>query len=211
MIWKAAAPKRSELEEDRAYRDMRNEQFLRHGIDRDGMTSFVVDSAEPLSDTVLDIGTGRGFTAVELARRGARVATVDMSEESLKSAWLHAIATGMADRIEFHLADGGDLPFEEGSFEVVTMINVLHHLGNPDEVLPEISRVLMPGGRLIVADFTDKGFDILEKIHGEDGHSHDMDTGETMDGFAARLGDAGLTCTARDRRFHQHVMVVERG
>ncbi len=92
------------------------------------MTSFVVDSAEPLPGTVLDIGTGRGFTAVELARRGAGVATVDMSEESLKSAWLHAIDTGMADRIEFHLADGGDLPFEEGSFEVVTMINVLHHL-----------------------------------------------------------------------------------
>lgn len=211
MIWMTAAPERNELEKDREYRDMRNEQFLRHGIDRDGMTSFIVDSAEPLPAKVLDLGTGRGFTAVELARRGARVTTVDMSEESLKSAWLHAVETGMADRIEFHLADGGDLPFEEGSFETVTMVNVLHHLENPEAVLPEIARVLMPGGRLIVADFTDKGFDILEKIHGEDGHSHDMHTGETMDSFALRLGDSGLACTARDRRFHQYVMVAEKG
>ena len=211
MIWKTAVPERSELEKDREYRDMRNEQFLRHGIDRDGMTSFIVDSAEPLPGQVLDIGTGRGFTAIELARRGADVTTVDMSEEMLKSAWLHAVETGMADRIEFHLADGGDLPFEERSFEVVTMVNVLHHLENPEAVLPEIARVLIPGGRLIVADFTDRGFDILEKIHGEDGHSHDKHTGETVDGFASRLDDVGMKCVARDRRFHQYVMVAEKG
>jgi ubiquinone/menaquinone biosynthesis C-methylase UbiE len=210
MIWKTAAPERTELDEGREYREMRNEQFLKHGIDRDGMIGFVVDSAEPLPGRVLDIGTGRGFTAVELARRGADVTTLDMSEEMLKSAWLHAIDTGVAERIEFHLTDGGDLPFEEGSFEVVTMINVLHHMENPDAVLPEIARVLMPGGRLVVSDFTDKGFDILEEIHRQEGHGHDRHAGETVDGFAARLDEAGMKCIARDRRFHQVVMVAEK-
>jgi len=210
MIWKTAAPERSELDQNREHRDMRNEQFLRHGIDRDGMTSFVVDKAEPLPERVLDIGTGRGFTAVELARRGSGVTTIDMSEEMLKSAYLHAVDTGVADKIEFHLADGSDLPFEEGSFEVVIMINVLHHLEIPDAVLPEIARVLMPGGRLVAADFTDRGFDILEKIHREEGQGHDRHTGETVDGFAGRLDDVGMKCVCRDRRFHQHVMVAEK-
>lgn len=210
MIWKTAVPERTELEEIREYRERRNEQYLAHGIDRDGMTGFVVDSAEPLPGTVLDIGTGRGFTAIELARRGAGVTTVDVSEEMLKSAYLNAVDKGVAEKIEFHLMDGGDLPFEEGSFEVVTMINVLHHLENPDEVLPEIARVLMPGGRLVVSDFTEKGFDILEEIHHKDGNGHDRHTGETMDGFASRLDDVGMKCIARDRRFHQLVMVAEK-
>jgi ubiquinone/menaquinone biosynthesis C-methylase UbiE len=210
MIWKAAVPERSELDESREYMEKRNEQFLSHGIDRESMTSFIVDSAEPLPGRVLDIGTGRGFTAVELARRGAEVTTIDMSEEMLNSAYLHAADAGLADRIEFHHADGGNLPFEEGSFEVVTMINVLHHLENPEIVLPEIARVLMPGGRLIVSDFTDRGFEILEEIHREDGHGHDRHAGETVDGFAARLDDVGMKCVARDRRFHQLVMVAEK-
>ena len=210
MIWKTAAPGRSELEEDKEYREMRNETFLRHGLDRDGMTSFVVDKAEPLPGKILDIGTGRGFTAVELARRGAGVTTIDMSEEMLKSAYLHAVDAGLADRIEFQLADGGDLPFEEGCFEAVIMINVLHHLENPAAVLPEIARVLMPGGRLIVSDFTDRGFDILEEIHRLEGREHDRHAGETVDGFAARLDDVGMKCIGRDRRFHQYVMVAEK-
>jgi ubiquinone/menaquinone biosynthesis C-methylase UbiE len=210
MIWRPAAPERRELDESRQYRETRNGQFLDHGLDRAGMTGFVVDAAEPLPGIVLDIGTGRGLIAVELARRGAGVTTVDMSEEMLRSAYLYAVDTGVADRIEFYLADGGDLPFDEGSFEVVTMINVLHHLEDPEAVLPEIARVLAPGGRLVVSDFTDRGFEILEEIHRLEGHGHDRYTGETVDSFAARLVGAGLKCVGRDSRFHQQVMVAEK-
>lgn len=210
MIWKPVAPERSELEESRQYREMRNEQYRDHGIDRDGMTGFIVDSVEPLPGRVLDIGTGKGFMAVELARHGSDVTTVDISEEELKAAWLHAVDAGVADRIEFHLANGGDLPFEEGSFEAVTMINVLHHLDNADEVLPEIARVLIPGGRLIVSDFTDRGFDILEEIHSNEGRAHDRNAGETVEGFTARLGNVGMRCIERDRRFHQLMVVAEK-
>jgi 2-polyprenyl-3-methyl-5-hydroxy-6-metoxy-1,4-benzoquinol methylase len=210
MIWKTAAPQQTEIEESREHREMRQAQFAAHGLDRDGMIGFVMDTAEPLPGKVLDIGSGQGYTAVELALRGAEVTSVDMSEEMLRTAYLHALDRGVADRIEFHLTDGGDLPFEEGSFEVVTMVNVLHHLDNPDAVLPEIARVLMPGGRLIVSDFTDRGFDILEEIHREEGHDHDRHAGETIDGFAARLADAGMKCVGRDSRFHQQVMVAEK-
>ena len=210
MIWKSAAPERSEVDENRKYREIRNEQYRSRGLDRDSMTGFVVDMAEPLPGKVLDIGTGKGFTAVELARRGADVTTIDLSEDELRAAYLHAVGTGVVDRIEFHLADGGDLPFEEGSFEVVTMINVLHHMENPGAVLPEIARVLIPGGRLVVSDFTDRGFDILEGMHREEGRSHDRQQGETIDGLASRFGDVGMKCIGRDRRFHQLVMVAEK-
>jgi 2-polyprenyl-3-methyl-5-hydroxy-6-metoxy-1,4-benzoquinol methylase len=210
MIWQTAAPQQSEVDESREHREMRNAQFEAHGIDRDGMIGFVLDSAEPLPGRVLDLGSGQGYTAVELALRGVQVTSIDMSEEMIRTAYLHALDRGVADRIEFHLTDGVDLPFEEGSFEVVMMVNVLHHLDNPESVLPEIARVLMPGGRLVVSDFTDRGFDILEEIHRGEGRDHDRHAGETVDGFAARLADVGMKCIARDSRFHQHVMVAEK-
>jgi ubiquinone/menaquinone biosynthesis C-methylase UbiE len=210
VIWKPEPPGRDELDAGRTHRDSRNELFLRYGLSRDDMTRFVVDSAEPLPDRVLDIGTGKGFTAIELARRGADVTTIDLSENELRTAFLNAVIAGVADRIEFRLADGGDLPFDDGSFEVVTMVNVLHHLENAGAVLPEIARVLGNGGRLVVSDFTDHGFDILEKIHRDEGRSHDRHGGETIDRFASLLDGAGMSCTGGDRRFHQHVIVAEK-
>jgi ubiquinone/menaquinone biosynthesis C-methylase UbiE len=210
MIYRPARPRRGEIEESRARREKRNEEFLRFGLDRASMTGFVVDTAEPLDGRILDVGTGKGFTAVELARRGASVTTVDISEDELNAAYLYAVDSGVADRIEFHLADAGDLPFEESSFGIITMIDVLHHLENAGEVLPEISRVLVPGGRLVVSDFTERGFDLLEELHRQEGVGHDRHAGETIDQFALRLGDHGMRCRARDRRFHQYVMVAEK-
>ena len=101
MIWRPAAPERTEIDESREHRESRNEQFRTHGIDREGMIGFVVDAAEPLPGRVLDIGTGRGFAAVELARRGAGVATIDTSEEMLKSAAMgvfHSMGKAAAQR-----------------------------------------------------------------------------------------------------------------
>jgi len=61
-----------------------------------------------------------------------------------------------------------------------------------------------------VSDFTERGFEILEKIHRMDGHAHDRAAGETMDGFVSRLAGAGMRCVGRDSRFHQQVVVAEK-
>ena len=208
MIWTADPPRQEEIDEILRYRAQRDGLFLRHGLDRPAITKFVIDTAEPLEDQVLDIGTGKGLAAVELARRGARVTTVDVSEKDLREAFVLAAGAGFADRVEFHRADARELPFGDDSFSLVTMINVVHHLEDAPAVLSEIARVLAPGGRLVMSDFTDRGFEILEGIHREEGRTHDRHDGATIDGLAGHFDRLGLRCRGRDRRFQQYVMVA---
>lgn len=208
MIWKPPAPRPEEIEDLQRSRRERDALFLGHGLDRRSITGFVVDAAEPLGERVLDLGTGKGLAAVEMARRGARVATVDVSAEELRAAFLLAVAAGVDDLIEFHLADAGALPFGDGSFTLATMVNALHHLARPDAALAEISRVLAPGGRLVVADFTERGFELLGRIHSRDGADHFRNRDGTIDALAGRLEEFGLRCLGRERRFHEQVMVA---
>jgi ubiquinone/menaquinone biosynthesis C-methylase UbiE len=207
-IWKPAAPRQEEIDEVLCRRRERDELFLRHGLDRAASTRFVIDSAEPLEDRVLDIGTGKGLAAVEMARRGARVTTVDLSEKDLRDAFLLASGAGVRDRIEFHRADARALPFGDDSFALATMVNVVHHLEDAPATLAEIARVLAPGGRLVISDFTDSGFEILERIHREEEHVHERHAGGTIDGLARHFDRLGLRCRSRDSRFHQYVMGV---
>lgn len=209
MIWNPAKkPTREEIEAHLLRRKERDELFHRFGIDRENMVRFVVDAAEPLEEPLLDIGTGKGHTAVELARRGVRVTTIDVSEKELIAAYMHAAAEGVENSIDFHLSDGLSLPFEDGSFRLVTVVNVIHHLDDPYSVFPEISRVIADGGRLILTDFTEKGFELMEKAHDTNGEPHPRLHGVTVDTVADRLGRFGLQCRERDSRFHQYVVIA---
>lgn len=211
MTWKPSRkPTGEEIQAHISRRKERDALFHRFGIDRENMVRFVVDAAEPLEEPLLDIGTGKGHTAVELARRGARVTTIDVSEEEILDAWMHAVAEGVDDMIDFHLAGGLDLPFEDGTFRLVTMVNVIHHLEDPYSVFPEISRVIADDGRLILTDFTEKGFELMEQAHDRNGEPHPRLHGVTVDTVADRLGRFGLQCRERDSRFHQYVVIAKK-
>ncbi|HVS38237.1 MAG TPA: class I SAM-dependent methyltransferase [Gemmataceae bacterium] len=91
----------------------------------------------------LDYGCGHGMAAVVLARRGARVTAFDLSpayvEEARRRAWVNEAA------VEFCTADAERLPFADASFDRIWGNAVLHHL-NLGRAVPEVRRVLAPGG-----------------------------------------------------------------
>jgi 2-polyprenyl-3-methyl-5-hydroxy-6-metoxy-1,4-benzoquinol methylase len=95
--------------------------------------SRITDTVERLvgsAQSLLDVGAGDGTIAAEVARRiGAqRVAGVD-------------VLVRPVTQIEVSSYDGERLPFEDGSFEVVTISDVLHHCAKPNDVLRECLRV----------------------------------------------------------------------
>jgi SAM-dependent methyltransferase len=100
--------------------------------------------------TVLDVGTGTGRYALELARRDARVSAVDQSAEMLAAAKRAARKEGLA--IDFHLGALDALPFRAGGFDLVVCALVLCHI--PDLMSPvcEFSRVAGEGGYLLITD-----------------------------------------------------------
>lgn len=103
---------------------------------------------------VLDVGTGPGELAVEIARRcpSCRITGVDLAPEMLATAGGRAEAAGLADRVSFQVADAAALPLGDGSIDVVVSTLSLHHWGDPPAVLRELHRVLRPDGQALIYD-----------------------------------------------------------
>lgn len=99
---------------------------------------------------VLDVGTGPGFFAMNLALAGHRVSAVDVTEDMLRHARENARAYG-AD-VDFRQYDGRTLPFEDGTFDLVVSRNVLWNIEEPFAAMQEWKRVLRKGGRFICFD-----------------------------------------------------------
>ncbi len=98
----------------------------------------------PEPERALDIGTGTGAGALLIAREfpRARVRGVDLSEEMIRKAKAR-VGLDPEGRVAFRVADASALPYEDASFDLVTLLNVPPFFG-------EIARVLRPGGQAIV-------------------------------------------------------------
>jgi len=99
----------------------------------------------------LDVGCGTGTFAAALADRGAKVWGVDASTEML------AQARAKGSRARFKEGNAEALPFKDGWFERVVMRLSLQHVDR-SRALAEAARVLVPGGRIVIASFDPKHF-----------------------------------------------------
>lgn len=102
----------------------------------------------------LDLGTGPGYVAVEIARGqpDLRIIGLDLAAHMVGKARRYAAWTRMDGRALWPQADGHRLPFSDASFDLVFSSFALHHWQDPLQVLNEMARVLRPGGRYYVSD-----------------------------------------------------------
>ena len=97
--------------------------------------------------TILDVGCGAGVTPCFIARRtGCRVVGVDISEGMVARSRERARREGVADRVEFRVADAQDLPFEDGLFDAVITESVTAFPEDKQKAVCEYARVTRPGG-----------------------------------------------------------------
>lgn len=99
---------------------------------------------------ILDVGTGPGFFAINLALAGHKVTAIDVTEHMLWHARANAESYGA--EVDFVLNRGEFLPFEKESFDLVVSRNVLWNLEYPAQALAEWARVLAKGGRMVYFD-----------------------------------------------------------
>jgi demethylmenaquinone methyltransferase/2-methoxy-6-polyprenyl-1,4-benzoquinol methylase len=105
----------------------------------------------------LDVCCGTGDLALELAARvgeDGHVVGCDFAERMLDVAREKAAAAQAGDRVRFEWADALALPYEDGSFDAVTVGFGVRNLADLDRGLAEMTRVLRPGGRLVVLEIT---------------------------------------------------------
>lgn len=107
------------------------------------------------SGRALDIGTGSGLLAIELAKAkncNFEIAAVDISENMILKAKENARRAGVADKIKFMVATAAALPFADNSFDIVISYASLHHWLEPVTVLNEVARVTGENGLAVIRD-----------------------------------------------------------
>jgi ubiquinone/menaquinone biosynthesis C-methylase UbiE len=107
------------------------------------------------SGRVLDVGTGTGRLAIELAKTNRcdfNIVGLDISEDMLKKACCNARSAGVDNITQFCLSSASALPFPDKSFDLVISYASLHHWFQPVTVLNEMCRVVKDTGTILIRD-----------------------------------------------------------
>ena len=150
----------------------REARLRRFGYDSPAAIQFVLAQALPLGGAVLEIGTGKGRFLVELARHVAAVTTIDIAAEEQQCAQLNARYAGVEEKTQFVVQDAVRLPWPDAMFDAAVTMNAVHHIAHFEQVLEEMVRVVKPGGKVVLADFSPRGFQIIAREHRAEGKTH---------------------------------------
>lgn len=121
-----------------------------------GAEAFVARLELTAGAKVLDVACGTGNLAIPLARQGYTVTGVDIAPNLLVQARERAAAEGVA--VQFDEGDAEQLPYPDGSFDVVVSMFGAMFAPRPEVVASELARVLRPGGVLAMANWNPAGF-----------------------------------------------------
>ena len=106
----------------------------------------------PKNSTILDVGCGPCAHSVELVKRGFHVQAVDFSENVLEMAGININRFGLQDKVNLRRENLLSLTFEDETFDFILCWGVLMHVPEVDKAILELSRVLGPGGRLVISE-----------------------------------------------------------
>ena len=116
----------------------------------------------------LDIAGGTGDLTIQMSKQVGATGEViisDINPAMLEQGRRRLIDKGVAGNVKFVEANAEELPFEDKSFDCVTIAFGLRNVTNKDKALKEMHRVLKPGGRLLVLEFSKPVVPGLDKIY----------------------------------------------
>ncbi len=147
--------------------------YKRFGYDFEKERKFILEKTRPLVGSILEVGTGKGYFTLELAKEGYSFTSVDISDEEQKLARLNIKYFGLDKKVDFRIENAEHLSFEDRSFDIIFSINTIHHLANPLKVIDELTRIVTSEGKIILSDFSPEGLKVIDKIHASEGRKHE--------------------------------------
>jgi len=134
-----------------------------HRLWKDGMMDWL---APRPGQRLLDVAGGTGDVAFRFLTRGGGAAVVlDMTESMLISGRQRVEADQLQARLDWVVGDAMALPFADGTFDIYTISFGIRNVTRIDDALREAFRVLRPGGRLMVLEFSQIPNDLLQKAY----------------------------------------------
>ncbi|WP_292289550.1 bifunctional demethylmenaquinone methyltransferase/2-methoxy-6-polyprenyl-1,4-benzoquinol methylase UbiE [Marivita sp.] len=135
-----------------------------HRVWKDAMMDWL---APRPGQKLLDVAGGTGDISFRfLKRAGSGTATVlDLTEPMLIEGRKRAEANAMSDSLDWVVGDAMHLPFEDNTFDVYTISFGIRNVTRPQEALNEAFRVLRPGGRLMVLEFSQIPNELMQKVY----------------------------------------------
>jgi ubiquinone/menaquinone biosynthesis C-methylase UbiE len=121
-----------------------------------GASQFVTRLGLEPGERVLDVATGTGNLAIPAARTGALVTGVDIAPNLVTQAKARAAAEGLAMRLD--VGDAEALPYADGEFDTAISMFGAMFAARPERAASELLRVVRPGGRIAMANWTPTSF-----------------------------------------------------
>lgn len=167
-------------------RDPKKQQGYEEGyagsVDADYLDKLTLDDLEIKQRTyammrageghkVLDVGCGPASDTIALGKivgSNGKVIGIDHDPEMIATANQRAAVAGLSDCVEHQLSDGGELPFQDSTFDSCRSERVFQHVSDATQLLAEMIRVTKPGGYIVVADAD-------HSTHGTSADNNDMD------------------------------------
>lgn len=129
--------------------------FLSAGIDKSWRKKAIKLLGEQEPQNILDVATGTADLAIQaMAIKPEKVTGVDIAEKMLEVGREKIKKRGLADKIILQQADACSLPFDDNSFDAVTVAFGVRNFENLDKGLKEMNRVLRSGGMAVILEFS---------------------------------------------------------
>ena len=129
--------------------------LLSFGIDKGWRRRSINLIADRKLSEVLDVATGTADMAIRACQTlDCKVVGCDISSKMIEIGQQKVDAAGLADRVRLRQADSEKLPFSSNRFDALTVAFGVRNFANLDRGLAEMSRVLKPGGRMVILEFS---------------------------------------------------------
>jgi len=141
--------------------------YKKYGFDIYLSKKFILDKAKLGDESILEIGTGRGFMAAALLKNGKKFISIDIDREVQRNARLCLKQMGIDKNITLKIMSAENLEYKDDAFDCVISSNTIHHFEKPKKCMKEIIRVARK--KIVISDFNKMGAGLADRIHKTEG------------------------------------------
>ncbi len=139
--------------------------LLRWGYDLlDDYLLLLKETGFDKCNSIFEFATGSGRMTAILTRLNFNVITGDLSFSQFADAEKR-ITYSYFHKVKYIRLNLESIPFAENSIDNIICVNTVHHLDNPVKCVKELIRIHSGKGKMLLADFNDEGFDVMDRLH----------------------------------------------